>query len=88
MPDINQDTIVKLVRLEERHEALERELKALKDDIKEGLQTITHTLDSIEKQTSRWKFVGVGIGLTLMGVWAIFQWVFGDLSHLLHSIRS
>lgn len=87
MSENNEPLAVKQGRLEERHEALERELRALKEDINTGLREITVKLNSIEEQTSRWKFVGVGIGLTLGGVWVIFQWVFGDLSHLLHSIK-
>jgi len=87
MLEINEHAIVKLAKLEEKHEVLERELRELKGEIREGLYEITVTLGNIEKQTSRWKFVGVGIGLTLTGVWIVFQWVFGDLSHLIHSIK-
>lgn len=87
MLENNELDTIKLAVLAQKHEDLAKELGELKRNLNHTLDTMQKTLGNIEEQTSRWKYVGTGVFLTISGFWIFIQWVFGDLSHLLHSIK-
>lgn len=88
MPENNETDVVKLAKLEQKHEDLAKDVEELKQRMNTTLDTIQKALTNIENQTSKWKYVGTGIFLAVSGFWILIQAVFGDLSHLLHSIRN
>jgi len=87
MSENNDPDTIKLAVLVQRHEDLAEDVKELKRNLNTTLETMQKTLTNIELQTSKWKSVGTGIFLTISGVWVIFQWFFGDIHDLLHSIK-